>query len=268
MSLHAASICSCVARVPERRKRESGVDVGSPTSEVADAATSDAMLDAALRISETTGARSVEVRSVSVEVGSASASVDTASAEVKLSIADARLSTTEGRKATSVGKVALLLGAKVALRPIGAVSDRMHVDATIGIVSIVKVVMITSFVTKENSVGLGQASVTGAVGPVGSVEFPVGNGGVVVAFEDVDTPVVRMRVVVEKNPVRESVDSDTLNTDVVEFSDTGGIVDDAGGAVVEFEGTLGVGVRVVVLPVDEGGKRVVTLSVENDGTVE
>jgi hypothetical protein len=48
----------------------------------------------------------------------------------------------------------------------------------------------TSLVMKENSVGLGHASVVGAVGPEGTVELPVGKGGgVVVAFEDVVTPV-------------------------------------------------------------------------------
>lgn len=51
--------------------------------------------------------------------------------------------------------------------------------------------------------GLGHASVIGAVGPPGIVELPVANGGgVVVAFEDVDTPVDRMEPVRENDPVR------------------------------------------------------------------
>ena len=49
-----------------------------------------------------------------------------------------------------------------------------------------------------------------------------------------------------------------LNTDVVEFSDTGGRVTDAGGVVS----------TVVEMLVDVGGRMVKRLPVENDGTVE
>lgn len=121
---------------------------------------------------------------------------------------------------------------------------------------------------KENSVGLGQASVIGAVGPEGIVELPVGNGGgVIVAFDEVITPVVSM-IGREKNPVRFSSNVVPLKPDVVEFEDTGGIVTDAGGTVVEFKGTLGVSITIVILPVDDGGRIVERLPVEKDGTVE
>ena len=49
-----------------------------------------------------------------------------------------------------------------------------------------------------------------------------------------------------------------LNTDVVEFCDTGGRVTDAGGVVS----------TVVEMLVDVGGRMVKRLPVENDGTVE
>lgn len=51
--------------------------------------------------------------------------------------------------------------------------------------------MIISLVMVENSVGLGQASVRGAVGPEGSVELPVGKGGgVAVILPKPPVPVV------------------------------------------------------------------------------
>ena len=98
-------------------------------SEVAEAVASETMLETALKISETTGttpARSEEVGVASVAVG--------------LSIADARLSTIEGSTAASVGRVALPMlpaNGKVPLRPVGAASDEIHVDATTGTVSTV-----------------------------------------------------------------------------------------------------------------------------------
>ena len=49
-----------------------------------------------------------------------------------------------------------------------------------------------------------------------------------------------------------------MNTDVVEFSDTGGNVTDAGGVVS----------TVIEMLVDAGGRMVERLPVENDGTVE
>ena len=116
VSLHAALICSCVARVPERRKRESGVAAASETT-----------LETALRMSEATAAAEPD------EVG-------VASDAVRLSTAAARLSTTEGSTATSVGRVALPMlpaDVRVPLRPVGAASDEIHVDATTGTVSIV-----------------------------------------------------------------------------------------------------------------------------------
>src|SRR5690242_8372668 len=108
--------------------------------------------------------------------------------------------------------------------------------------------MMISLVMKENSVGLGQASVAGAVGTGGSVVLPVGKGG-------------------PNDPVRSSVDVDPVNPGVVEFTDAGGMVKDTGGAVVEFDGTLDVSTMVVVL-VDVGGRIVERLPVENDGTVD
>jgi hypothetical protein len=54
-SAHAALIWSCDARVPVRRKRETGVAVAS-TSEVTEAVMSATTLEAALRMSETIGA--------------------------------------------------------------------------------------------------------------------------------------------------------------------------------------------------------------------
>jgi hypothetical protein len=54
-SAHAALIWSCDARVPVRRKRETGVAVAS-TSEVAEAVMSATALEAALRMSEMIGA--------------------------------------------------------------------------------------------------------------------------------------------------------------------------------------------------------------------
>lgn len=124
VSLHAALIWSWVARVPERRKRDTGAAVAPlPTSEVVDAVTSDTTLETALRMAETTGATSSEV--------------DTALVAVRLEIADARLSTTEGSTAASVGSVALPPVGKVPLRPVGAASEETQVEATMGIVSTV-----------------------------------------------------------------------------------------------------------------------------------
>jgi hypothetical protein len=58
-------------------------------------------------------------------------------------------------------------------------------------------------------------------------------------------------------------------SDNVELSDTGGMVTDAGGAVVEFSGTLGVSITMVMLEVGVvGGRMVERLPVEKDGTVE
>lgn len=65
----------------------------------------------------------------------------------------------------------------------------------------------------------------------------------------------------------------------MEFRVTGGNVIDAGGGVVEFDGTNGVstmivtlvvgeGITSVMLPVGGGGKMVERFPVENDGTVE
>lgn len=142
----------------------------------------------------------------------------------------------------------------------------------------------------ENSVGLGQASVVCAVGPEGSVELPVGKGGgVVVMLPKPEAPVVRIReddrvrlncplrspsLLVKTGPVEFCVGSDK-----VEFRDTGGIVIDGGGTVVEFNGTKGVstiivmlvvgeGMTIVMLLVDDGGRMVERLPVEKDGTVE
>lgn len=75
----------------------------------------------------------------------------------------------------------------------------------------------TSLVMNENSVGLGHASVVGAVGPEGSVELPVGNGGgVVVAFEDVMMP-VDSSTEREILPKRSSVPNDGPGPGDVEF---------------------------------------------------
>lgn len=142
----------------------------------------------------------------------------------------------------------------------------------------------------ENSVGLGQASVVCAVGPEGRVELPVGKGGgVVVILLEPEAPVVSTRekelerlkipvrsrsLFVNGGPVEFWVGSDS-----VEFKDIGGIVTDGGGAVVEFDGTegvstmtmmlvLGEGTTIVMLLVDDGGRMVERLPVENDGTVE
>lgn len=181
VSLHAALICSWVARVPERRKRSTGITVASlavVVAEVAEAVTSDTTLETALRMAETTGATSVEV--------------GTASVAVRLEMASARLSRTEVRAA--VGSVTLPSVGKVPLRPVGnaaAASEEMQVDARTGTVSTVYVVMIISLVITENSVGLGQASVSGAVGPEGSVKLPVGKGGgVAVILPKPPVPVV------------------------------------------------------------------------------
>lgn len=140
----------------------------------------------------------------------------------------------------------------------------------------------------ENSVGLGQASVSGAVGPEGSVELPVGKGGgVVVRLPKPPVPVVSAKLEERLNwPLRSPsllvnggpVEFWTGN-DKVEFRDTGGNVIDAGGTVVEFDGTNGVsvmtvtlvvgeGITSVMLPVESGGKMVERLPVEKDGTVE
>lgn len=148
--------------------------------------------------------------------------------------------------------------------------------------------MITSLVMVENSVGLGHASVVGAVGPEGSVELPVGKAGVVAVMLP-KPPVPVVRIIPEdrlNRPVRST--SVLLNTgpvefcagsDKVEFRDAGGTVIDGGGAVVELEGTNGVsmiivtlvvgdGMTIVMLPVDDGGRMVERLPVGKDGTVE
>jgi hypothetical protein len=201
--------------------------------------------------------------------GGKSDGVGAGSVAVRLSIADARLSTTDG-------SVALPPVGKLPSIAVGAASER-QVAATTGTVSTVYVVMMTSLVMKENSVGLGHASVvllTGAVGPTGTVELPVGNGGgVVVAFEEVEIPVES-----EMGRVNDPVRSPSLGlygtvefwvgTGMVEFSETGGRVTE-GGTVVEFDGTLGVSTTIVMFVVGvEGGRMVDRLPVEKDGTVE
>lgn len=150
--------------------------------------------------------------------------------------------------------------------------------------------MMTSLVIVENSVGLGQASVSGAVGPEGSVVLPVGNGGTVAVMlpkppvpvvnatldERVYDPLRSPSLFVNVGPVEFWTGSDK-----VEFRDTGGNVIDAGGTVVEFDGTNGVstmivtlmlvvgeGITRVMLPVGGGGKMVERLPTEKDDTVE
>jgi hypothetical protein len=140
----------------------------------------------------------------------------------------------------------------------------------------------------ENSVGLGQASVSGAVGPEGSVELLVGKGGgVAVTLPKPPVPVVSATLDERVNrPVRSPplfVNTGPVEfwtgSDKVEFRDTGGNVIEPGGAVVEFDGTNGVstmivtfvvgeGMTSVMFPVGGGGKIVERLPVEKDGTVE
>lgn len=219
------------------------------TSEVAEAVISETMLEIALSISEATGDSSVVMG-----VGSAT---------TRLSTSDAMSPRNEGGTDAPVGRVALMPTSKVTFRPVGAAMSEMQVDATTGIVSTVYVVMITSLVMVENSVGLGQASsVIGAVGTRGVVELPVGNGGTVVVLEEIVTGR-------EKDPPRSPVDVVPLNPDAVEFNDTGGRVTEAGGAVVEL--TTGVSTMIVpTVMVEEltEEKIVERLPVENDGTVE
>lgn len=102
--------------------------------------------------------------------------------------------------------------------------------------------------------GLGHASVVGAVGPAGVVELPVRNGGgVVVAFDDVDTPVERgIELGREYDPVR----SPALKLGVKR-------------TLLEFTDPLGVSIAIVMFPVGVvGGKIVERLPVGNDGTVD
>lgn len=264
LSLHAAAICSWVARVPERRKRDTGAAVAPlSTSEVVEAVTSDTTLEIALRTAETTGAASEDAGAASVTA--------------KLSIAEARLSTAEDSTA------ALLPVGSVPLRPAVAAEEEIHVEATTGIVSTVYVVIITSLVMVENSVGLAHASVVCAVGPEGSVELPVGKGGrVAVMLPEPEAPVVKIK---EEDRVRlnDPLRSPSLLVNSgpveVEFKDTGGIVTDGGGAVVEFNGTDGVstvilmlvvgeGMTIVMLLADDGGKMVERLPVGKEGTVD
>lgn len=106
-----------------------------------------------------------------------------------------------------------------------------------------------SLVSTVNSVGLGQASVAGAVGTRGTVEFPVGNGGR------------------EKVPKRSSVLVDPVKPEVVEFTGTVGVVNTTGGPVVVFEGTLGVRIEIVKL-VEVGGRIVEMFPSEKDETVD
>lgn len=235
----------------------------TPASEVVEAVSSDATLETALKMADTTGA--------------ASEGVGAASVAVKLSIADARLSTAEESTAAS-----LPVG-NVPLRPVGAASVEIHEEAMMGIVSTVYVVIITSLVSVVNSVGLGHASVVCAVGPEGSVELPVGKGGgVAVMLPEPEEPVVKIK---EEARVRVNVPlrSPSLLVNLgpveVELSDAGGIVTEGGGAVVEFNGTNGVstmivmlvvgeGMPIVMLLVDGGGKMVEMLLVEKEGTVD
>ena len=138
----------------------------------------------------------------------------------------------------------------------------------------------------ENSVGLGHASVVGAVGPEGRVELPVGKAGMVaVMLPKPPVPVVRTMPEDRLNrPVRSSpllVNTGPVEfcvgNDSVEFKDTGGTVIDGGGAVVEFTKgvstmvvmfVVGDGMTVLMLLVDNGGRMVERLPVEKDGTVE
>jgi hypothetical protein len=124
VSLHAALICSWEARVPERRKRSTGIAVASLAAEVAETVTSDTTLETALKMAETTGATSEEVGAPSVAV--------------RLEMASARLATTEVRAA--VGSVVLPPVGKVPLGPVGsaaAASEEMQVEARTGTVSTV-----------------------------------------------------------------------------------------------------------------------------------
>jgi hypothetical protein len=126
-SAHAALIWSCDARVPVRRKRETGVAVAS-TSEVAEAVMSATALEAALRMSEMIGATS--------DVAGAG------SLAVRLAIADAMGSL--GSSGSSVGKVPLRLTVKVPLKPTEAAL--LEGQFEIGTISTIVVVMITSLV--------------------------------------------------------------------------------------------------------------------------
>ena len=146
----------------------------------------------------------------------------------------------------------------------------------------------TSLVIVENSVGLGQASVSGAAGPEGSVELPVGKGGGVVVMlpkppvpvvsatldERVNRPERLSSLFVNGGPVEFWTGSES-----VEFKEIGGTVMDADGGVVEFDGTNGVSTMIVTFVVGEGmtsvmlfvgggGKIVERLPTKKDDTVE
>lgn len=57
-----------------------------------------------------------------------------------------------------------------------------------------------------------------------------------------------------------------MKPEVVEFNETGGVVADGAGVVVMFRVALGV--SWIVRLVEDGGRMVERLPVENDGTVE
>ncbi|KAF2624582.1 hypothetical protein BU25DRAFT_155828 [Macroventuria anomochaeta] len=115
---------------------------------------------------------------------------------------------------------------------------------------------------KENSVGLGHASVVGAHSPTESVEVPVGNGGeVLVALNEPDAPVESSTEIEEqlKRPVPSPVSVDAVVSPVaIEFRDTKEIVADAGGAV-EFNETLGVSTTILILPGELGADSTIRL---------
>ena len=127
VSAHAASICSCDARVPVRRKRETGAEVAS-TPKVAAAVILAATLGTALRISET-----IDATSDAAGAGSLA---------VRPAIADAigPLSS----PVSPAGRVSLRLTVEVPLRPVGAAL--LDGQFEIGTVSTIVVVMITSLV--------------------------------------------------------------------------------------------------------------------------
>jgi hypothetical protein len=126
-SAHAALIWSCDARVPVRRKRETGVAVAS-TSEVAEAVMSATALEAALRMSEI--------------IGATSDAVGAGSLVVRLAITDAI--DPIGSPVSPAGKVSLRLAVRVPLRAAGAAL--LEGQFEIGTVSTIVVVMITSLV--------------------------------------------------------------------------------------------------------------------------
>jgi hypothetical protein len=126
-SAHAALICSCDARVPVRRKRETGVAVAS-ISEVAEAVISATALETALGMSEMTGA-----------------TLDAAGEEslaVRLAIADTMGPL--GSSGSFVGEVSLRLTVKVPLNP--TKTALLEGQFEIGTVSTIVVVIITSLV--------------------------------------------------------------------------------------------------------------------------